>query len=608
MLPVILTVAICCFILERIIPGWSLPRVKTWPLRVILINLVQLGIVILAGFTWEKWLSSWSLLNLGTLLPPWAGGAIAYFIATFVFYWWHRVRHTNDWLWKHFHQIHHSPQRLEVITSFYKHPLEMTVNSIIGSLLVYTILGLSVSGGAIYTLFTALGEFFYHTNVKTPRWIGLFFQRPEMHRIHHKYNYHRNNYGDIVWWDMLFGTYENPETFTGTCGFDDAKEQSLGRMLAFEDVHLKKPRKTKAQSVASLLIVFLSFASITEPARACTSFRTQNAAGDSLLAKNYDWAIGDGYVVAMPRDVSYHAITSETMTWTAKYASLAFTQFATGLTISGMNERGLAIETLVNATGRLTPYQDEYKESLISLQWVQYQLDTAATVDEVIASLQQVGITQIFIPVHFLACDRTGHCAVIETDWEGHAKVSHQATKSESIVLANRDWSIDNRDVKNSSFLDMGLSLKSSSARRFRKAATTLNARNTMTVSDAFDLLDDTGMLIINRWQIVWNVTEGTAYWRNKDGKSSDARFAQFSIADIPSQCDNGRVLAAKLGSDASVAPQLKAQDRQTVNHSLHQTFEQSMKVIELRSKKDKALMTKINRAVNSQQGERACR
>ena len=87
----------------------------------------------------------------------------------------------------------------------------MIVNSIIGSVLVYTLLGLSLEAGAIYTACTALGEFFYHTNVTTPRWIGFFFQRPEMHRIHHQYGRHKNNYGDITWWDMLFGTYENPK-------------------------------------------------------------------------------------------------------------------------------------------------------------------------------------------------------------------------------------------------------------------------------------------------------------------------------------------------------------------------------------------------------------
>lgn len=202
-----------CFALERVRPGWRLPQVPTWATRVVLLNLIQLGVVLLAGRTWEAWLASASLLRL-------------------------RWRHEVDWLWRGFHQIHHSPQRIEVITSFYKHPGEMIVNSILGSLLVYALLGLSLEAGAVYTACTALGEFFYHTNVTTPRWIGFVFQRPEMHRIHHQHGRHRNNYGDIVWWDMLFGTYENPARFEATCGFDDAKENRLLAMLAYRDVHL----------------------------------------------------------------------------------------------------------------------------------------------------------------------------------------------------------------------------------------------------------------------------------------------------------------------------------------------------------------------------------
>jgi sterol desaturase/sphingolipid hydroxylase (fatty acid hydroxylase superfamily) len=237
MLTFIFSAFVFCFILERWIPGWPLPQVKTWPTRVLLINAAQLGVVLLAGITWDKWLASASLFNLSAHASPAVGGLIAYFIATFVFYWWHRVRHENDLLWRLFHQIHHSPQRLEVITSFYKHPGEMVVNSIIGALLVYSLLGLSLEAAAIYTLCTALGEFFYHTNIKTPRWIGYFFQRPEMHRIHHQHGRHKNNYGDITWWDMMFGTYENPKNWVHTCGFDNAKEQQLLDMLAYKDLH-----------------------------------------------------------------------------------------------------------------------------------------------------------------------------------------------------------------------------------------------------------------------------------------------------------------------------------------------------------------------------------
>ena len=237
MLIVIFVTFACCFIIEKIIPGWKLPNVPTWTIRVLAVNFIQLFIVIIAGYTWEKWLSSTSIFHLSLHVNNVYGGIIAYVIATFIFYWWHRWRHKINFLWLHFHQIHHSPQRIEVITSFYKHPLEMTVNSIIGSLLVYFLLGLSPEAGAIYTLCTALGEFFYHTNVKTPRWIGYIFQRPEMHRIHHEYDKHSNNYGDIVWWDMLFGTYSNPKEFKTSCGFDNEKEQRLIDMLKFKDVH-----------------------------------------------------------------------------------------------------------------------------------------------------------------------------------------------------------------------------------------------------------------------------------------------------------------------------------------------------------------------------------
>ena len=237
MLIIILICFAFCFVVEKLNPGWKLPQVPTWTIRVLAVNFVQLLIVTIAGFTWEKWLEPHSLFHLSNHAPSWPGGIIAYVIATFIFYWWHRWRHESDFLWTRFHQIHHSAQRIEVITSFYKHPLEMTVNSIIGSLLVYSLLGLSIEAGAIYTLCTALGEFFYHTNIKTPQWVGYIFQRPEMHRIHHECEKHTNNYGDIVWWDMLFGTYENPKRFESTCGFDEEKELRLADMLKFKDVH-----------------------------------------------------------------------------------------------------------------------------------------------------------------------------------------------------------------------------------------------------------------------------------------------------------------------------------------------------------------------------------
>ncbi len=264
MLFVVIGVGFALLALERLRPGWALPRAPSWLPRAIAANAAQLGVVVLAGLTWDRWLRAASVVRLGDHLGPWLSGALAYVVSTFVYYWWHRARHASRPLWLGFHQIHHSPQRIEILTSFYKHPAEQAADAILSSLIAYTLLGLTPAGGAVFTLLSALGEFVYHMNVRTPRWLGLFFQRPEMHRIHHERGSHAHNYGDLPIWDMLFGTYENPETFEGQCGFDAEREARVGAMLAFRDVHAGKDRTTSrgARKVALGALLCLGLASI----------------------------------------------------------------------------------------------------------------------------------------------------------------------------------------------------------------------------------------------------------------------------------------------------------------------------------------------------------
>lgn len=106
-------------------------------------------------------------------------------LVTFVFYWWHRWRHESEFLWVAFHQVHHSPARLEAITSFYKSPLEIVADSMIVALIHYTVLGLGESHYLYTAAYSVYGEFLYHMNVRTPVWLGYFVQRPEAHRVHH---------------------------------------------------------------------------------------------------------------------------------------------------------------------------------------------------------------------------------------------------------------------------------------------------------------------------------------------------------------------------------------------------------------------------------------
>lgn len=228
--------------LEKIYPHYKLDKVKGWYPRAIVFNSVQLLISVVGHYTWDKYLIGHNIFELN-MSPFWAG-LFAYFIATWIFYWWHRFRHENKKLWLLIHQFHHSATRIEIITSLYKHPLEIFFNSIIMTILSYPILGLSLEANIWMDIWLAMGEFFYHLNMRTPRWIGYFIQRPESHRLHHLRNMRKcKNYGDLPLWDMLGGTFENPpsDAFHPT-GFSEGAEQKIQEMLFAKDV-MPKPIK-----------------------------------------------------------------------------------------------------------------------------------------------------------------------------------------------------------------------------------------------------------------------------------------------------------------------------------------------------------------------------
>src|SRR5262247_1364617 len=115
-LPTILTgfSTIAFFLLERIRPGRALPHISGWYSRAITINLVQLAITLGLAKIWRAVYGSESLFALSAWNFPILEGFIGWFVGTFFFYWWHRLRHQPGF-WQVFHQIHHSPSRIEVL-------------------------------------------------------------------------------------------------------------------------------------------------------------------------------------------------------------------------------------------------------------------------------------------------------------------------------------------------------------------------------------------------------------------------------------------------------------------------------------------------------------
>lgn len=237
-LPTIITILATIFflIIERLKPGRKLPQIKNWYYQAILINLVQLLITLATARLWIEIFGEISLFKISNWQSQILQGLFAWFIGTFFFYWWHRVRHLKGF-WLIFHQIHHSPSRIEAITSFYKHPIEILSDAILSALILYPLLGCSIMGAFWYNCFAGIGEYLYHSNIKTPKWFRYFIQTPELHSIHHQFGVHKYNFGDIPIWDRIFGTYKDTTEFAERCGFPKNAENKLKEMLLFKDVY-----------------------------------------------------------------------------------------------------------------------------------------------------------------------------------------------------------------------------------------------------------------------------------------------------------------------------------------------------------------------------------
>jgi len=237
-LPTVLTIfsTAAFFVLERLLPGRPLPHVFGWYFRALLVNFAQLAITLSTAKLWIEIFGPRSLFSLAAWDNPLLEGFAGWFIGTFVFYWWHRVRHQKGF-WRVFHQVHHSPSRIEVLTSFYKHPVGILTNSILSAAIVFPFLGCSLLGAFWYNFFAATGEYFYHANFRSPEWLRYLIQTPELHSIHHQLDVHNYNYSDLPIWDRIFGTYKDTTRFVPNCGFPGRNEEQLAAMLLFKDVY-----------------------------------------------------------------------------------------------------------------------------------------------------------------------------------------------------------------------------------------------------------------------------------------------------------------------------------------------------------------------------------
>ena len=184
----------------------------------------------------EDWLAAHRLLD-GTKLGVVGGTIVGFVIAEGATYVYHRSAHRVGFMWRAFHQVHHSPRRVDIPGSVLFHPLEMVNQTLILLFVAVIVLGLDPLAAALVGYLFAFYGYFQHWNVRTPQWLGYIIQRPESHCVHHRLGVHYYNFADLPLWDILFGTFRNPRQFMGDCGFEGGADGRLPAMLGFADVN-----------------------------------------------------------------------------------------------------------------------------------------------------------------------------------------------------------------------------------------------------------------------------------------------------------------------------------------------------------------------------------
>jgi sterol desaturase/sphingolipid hydroxylase (fatty acid hydroxylase superfamily) len=150
----------------------------------------------------------------------------------------HRLRHRIGALWA-FHRTHHTDVEVDVTTTLRHHPGDVA-GIVVVSATALLVLGCSPAHFAAFGVLTALFGLWDHLRIQLParleRSLGLVFQTPGLHRVHHSPNRAQtdSNFGLVfTFWDRLLGTYQpvGPRGEVGLDTRDLARRQSLRGML-----------------------------------------------------------------------------------------------------------------------------------------------------------------------------------------------------------------------------------------------------------------------------------------------------------------------------------------------------------------------------------------
>ena len=137
---------------------------------------------------------------------------LSFIILDVAMYWWHRLNHKNQFLWK-FHFVHHVDTHMDVGTSLRFHIGELILSTFYKSVIIL-FFGISLAEFLFYEIILVLSVQFHHSNIKlndkVDTLLSKFIVTPKYHTNHHTRarKSREANYASILTlWDKLFFSY-----------------------------------------------------------------------------------------------------------------------------------------------------------------------------------------------------------------------------------------------------------------------------------------------------------------------------------------------------------------------------------------------------------------
>lgn len=233
---IVISIFIVLMIAEELFPGRPLPKIKYWKIKGLIAFIFYFFLSSYLPMFWNDTLAQYQLIDMSSL-GDLGGAIVALLIYEFGVYFWHRSMHKSNILWRVFHQMHHSAERVDAYGAFFFSPMDMIGFTLLTSLALVLAGGFTVQA-TIYAIYGATFlAVIQHANIKTPQWMGYIFQRPESHSVHHSKGVHAFNYSDLPLFDIILGTFNNPKDFADQTGFYEGASSRIGEMLLFKDIN-----------------------------------------------------------------------------------------------------------------------------------------------------------------------------------------------------------------------------------------------------------------------------------------------------------------------------------------------------------------------------------